>query len=383
MDPEVRRKEELRARMAKMSGGMGFHGMFGAPMPAPAPPPKKKKAPKPERTSIDEAVEVASPTSHAAPPVPTMMALPGFGGSSKPEEPSEHEPAARGPPPAVPSQPPRVPEHAEMAEDEAESDVTPAPHAAPTIPPRDPVGPPPVPGSRGAPPPVPSESRPPPPAPPADVKSQSEGSQSGDELSGGRDSDREGPAAAVRSPPMAPPPVQPPHLPARSPPLSPTREEFSPTSPKSNTSNRLSRLPPPIPGSAPALPAQSRPPPPPPPGGLRRQPTQDSQAQHTRGPPQAGEEEAEELTEYEGDYDTDIASSVPHKDALKSHARESSLEDNTILSPVSDAPPKLPPPIPTGTAPRAVPPPVPSQPPPENMRQSIDTPRAAPPPPPP
>ncbi|KAF5557143.1 SH3 domain-containing protein [Fusarium napiforme] len=383
MDPEARRKEELRARMAKMSGGMGFHGMFGAPMPAPAPPPKKKKAPKPERTSIDETVEEASPTSHAAPPVPTMMALPGFGGSSKPEEPSEHEPAARAPPPPVPSQRPRVPEHAEMAEDEAENDVTPAPHAAPTIPPRDPAGPPPVPGSRGAPPPVPSESRPPPPAPPADVKSQSEGSQSGDELSGGRDSDREGPAAAVRSPPMAPPPVQPPHLPARSPPLSPTREEFSPTSPKSNASNRLSRLPPPIPGSAPALPAQSRPPPPPPPGGLRRQSTQDSHAQHTRGPPQAGEEEAEELTEYEGDYDTDIASSVPHKDALKSHARESSLEDNTILSPVSDAPPKLPPPIPTGTAPRAVPPPVPSQPPPENMRQSIDTPRAAPPPPPP
>ncbi|EMT70059.1 hypothetical protein NOF04DRAFT_1078046 [Fusarium oxysporum II5] len=386
MDPEVRRKEELRARMAKMSGGMGFHGMFGAPMPAPAPPPKKKKAPKPERTSIDETVEEASPTSHAAPPVPTMMALPGFGGSSKPEEPSrpeEHEPAARAPPPPVPSQPPRVPEHAEMAEEEAESDITPAPHAAPTIPPRDPAGPPPIPGSRGAPPPVPSESRPPPPAPPADAKSQSEGSQSGDELSGGRDSDREGPVAAARSPPMAPPPVQPPHLPARSPPLSPTREEFSPTSPKSNASNRLSRLPPPIPGSAPAPPAQSRPPPPPPPGGLRRQSTQDSQAQHTRGPPQAGEEEAEELTEYEGDYDTDIASSVPHKDALKSHARESSLEDNTILSPVSDAPPKLPPPIPTGTAPRAVPPPVPSQPPPENKRQSIDTPRAAPPPPPP
>ncbi|KAF4997907.1 hypothetical protein FGRMN_3546 [Fusarium graminum] len=386
MDPEVRRKEELRARMAKMSGGMGFHGMFGAPKPAPTPPPKKKKAPKPERASIDEAMEDSSPASYTAPPVPAMMPLPGFGGLSKPEESTkpeaEHEPATRAPPPPVPSQPARPVEHEEAEEKENDSEATPAPHSAPTIPPREPAAPP-VPGSRGAPPPVPAESRPPPPAPPADVRSQSDGSESGDELSGGRDSEME-PPVAIRSPPMAPPPVQPPHLPARSPPLSPAREDFSPTSPGSNASNRLSRLPPSIPGSAPAPPAQSRPPPPPPPGVPRRQSTQDSYGQPPRGPPQAGEEEAEELTEYEGDYDTDIGSSVPHKDALKSHARDSSVEDNTLLSPTSDAPPpSLPPPIPTGAPPRAVPPPVPSQPPPENKRQSVDIPRAAPPPPPP
>ena len=40
------------------------------------------------------------------------------------------------------------------------------------------------------------------------------------------------------------------------------------------------------------------------------------------------DEEEEEVTEYEGDYDTDIASSVPHKDALKSHARESSFDES-------------------------------------------------------
>ncbi|CAG7562853.1 unnamed protein product [Fusarium equiseti] len=379
VDPEVRRKEELRARMAKMSGGMGFHGMFGAPMPAPAPPPKKKKpAPKPEQSFVDDSISEASPTSQGAPPVPAMMPLPGFGGPSKPEEPAhpetEPEPAARAPPPPVPSQP------AETPDKDEDSETTPAPHSAPTIPPREPAGAPPVPGSRGAPPPVPSDSRPPPP-PPADAKSQSDGSESGDELSGGRDSERETPAVAARSPPMPPPPVQPPHLPSRSPPLSPTREDFSPISPGSNASNRLSRLPPPIPGSAPAPPTQSRPPPPPPPGVPRRQSTQDSLAQ-PRGPPQAGEEEAEELTEYEGDYDTDIASSVPHKDALKSHARDSSLEDNTLLSPASDAPANIPPPVPSAAAPRAVPPPVPSQPPPENKRQSMDIPRAAPPPPP-
>ncbi|RGP76149.1 hypothetical protein FLONG3_5392 [Fusarium longipes] len=387
VDPEVRRREELRARMAKMSGGMGFHGMFGAPMPAPAPPPKKKKAPKPERTSIDESIGEASPTSQGAPPVPAMMPLPGFGGPSKPEEPAhpetEHESATRAPPPPVPSQLPRAPEAAVAPnEEEEDNDATPAPHSAPTIPPREPAGAPPVPGSRGAPPPVPSDSRPPPPAPPADVKSQSDGSESGDELSGGRDSEGETPTLVAKSPPMPPPPVQPPHLPSRSPPLSPTRDEFSPTSPKSNASNRLSRPPPPIPGSAPAPPTQSRPPPPPPPGGPRRQSTQDFQVQ-PRGPPQAGEEEAEELTEYEGDYDTDIASSVPHKDALKSHARDSSQEDSTLMSPVSDAPANIPPPVPSAAAPRAVPPPVPSQPPPENKRQSVDIPRAAPPPPPP
>ncbi|KAJ4212508.1 assembly of actin patch protein [Fusarium solani] len=386
VDPEVKRKEELRARMAKMSGGMGFHGMFGAPMPAPAPPPKKKKAPKPERTSIDEGVEEASPVSYAAPPIPTMMALPGMGGPRKSEEltrpEEEPEPAARAPPPPVPSLPPRVEEKEDDTDEEGET--TPAPPSAPTIPPRDPAGPPPIPGGRPAPPPVPSDARPPPPPPPSDLKSQTEGSESGDELSGGgRESEREMPALTARSPPMPPIPAQPPVLPVRSPSISHDPEEFSPASPSSTANKRLSRPPPPIPGSAPALPSQSRPPPPPPPGALRRQSTQDTQTPTPTRPPQAGEEGDEEVTEYEGDYDTDIASSVPHKDALKAHARDSSLEDNTLQSPVAEAPSNVPPPIPSAAAPRAIPPPVPSQPPPENKRRSVDVPRAAPPPPPP
>ena len=121
------------------------------------------------------------------------------------------------------------------------------------------------------------------------------------------------------------------------------------------------------------------------------------------------EDEDEEVTEYEGDYDTDIASSVPHKDALKSHARVPSYDDNTpTRSPASEAPammpPPPPPPIPSSdtrrrtpppvTAPevsrevgtsapavealRGVLPPIPSQPPP--ARSSIDISRAAPPP---
>ena len=80
-DPETRRKEELRARMAKMSGGMGMHGMFGPPammpMPGTAPaPPRKKKPAAPERRP-SEPDEGPSPSTHA-PPVPMMMALPGM-----------------------------------------------------------------------------------------------------------------------------------------------------------------------------------------------------------------------------------------------------------------------------------------------------------------
>jgi len=89
-DPETRRKEELRARMAKMSGGMGMMGMhsiFSAP-PVPSPAGKKKKAP---TTEPEEGTSTGSPTA-AAPPVPSMMALPGMG-QKKPtnEEMTEHE----------------------------------------------------------------------------------------------------------------------------------------------------------------------------------------------------------------------------------------------------------------------------------------------------
>jgi hypothetical protein len=70
VDPEIRRREELRARMAKMSGGMGMVGMFGGPMPMPGPSlPTRKKT---ERSYE----EPSSPTAHA-PPVP-MIPLPGM-----------------------------------------------------------------------------------------------------------------------------------------------------------------------------------------------------------------------------------------------------------------------------------------------------------------
>lgn len=90
------------------------------------------------------------------------------------------------------------------------------------------------------------------------------------------------------------------------------------------------------------------------------------------------------MTEYDGDYDTDIASGAKFKDALRSHERDSSFDEGTMTdehslqSPRSPVEPRQPPPIPSG-APRGAPPPPPSQPP-RNARASLDTPRGPPPP---
>ena len=159
----------------------------------------------------------------------------------------------------------------------------------------------------------------------------------------------------------------------------------SPSTPGTSNNKRTSRLPPPIPGAATVSTPQNRAPPPPPPAAatlLARSPSSD---EDTESPPSHLDQEEsyeEEVTEYEGDYDTDIASAAPHKEALKAHARESSLDDSTPNRSPIVLPTSAPPPLPPATAPRAVPPPLPSQPP-SNSRHSSEMPRAAPPPPPP
>ncbi|OAA58731.1 SH3 domain protein [Cordyceps fumosorosea ARSEF 2679] len=365
VDPEVRRKEELRARMAKMSGGMGFAGMFGAPMPPVGGLPKRSK---PEKAATEEAERRADDTQRSAPPIPTAMALPGMGGLKKSQEReadqevAEKSLAGLPSPPPVPSRAPAIPEpHGAEREESDDDDATPGPASRSDVP----RAAPPVPAGRPAPPPVPAEPpRPPVPTPAPAIKSATEGSESDDELSAGRDQ----PEAAL---------AQSPRLPVRSPPLSPRFED--PTS----SNKRNSRPPPPIPGAAPALPpVASRPPPPPPPGGLSRQSTADVPPVPPSRPVPAGDEPGEESTEYEGDYDTDIASSAPHKDALKAHARDSSVDDSLLQSPTTDVPQSRPPPIPPTSPPRAVPPPVPVVAPVESKRRSVDVPRAAPPPPP-
>jgi hypothetical protein len=156
----------------------------------------------------------------------------------------------------------------------------------------------------------------------------------------------------------------------------------SPTTPGLNRDKRASRVPP-IPGAptSVAVPQNRAPPPPPPAAPLSRSSTGDHRVlQSPKNPPK--EPSDEEVTEYEGDYDTDIASAAPHKDALKAHARDTSFDDITSVRSPIGSPPGAPPPLPSASVPRGVPPPLPSQPPP-NSRQSADMPRAAPPPPPP
>ncbi|KAL1836462.1 hypothetical protein VTJ49DRAFT_5122 [Mycothermus thermophilus] len=359
IDPEIRRREEVRARMAKISGGMGMPGLampalFGAPAPV---LPKKKKEKRAQSTE-----EPASPLAHP-PPVP----LPGL---------------MRPPPPPEPKQP----EPKEEAEEESEDDSrhrTPHQEPAPPVPSAELGAPPPIPGGRPAPPPVPADSRPPPPLPDANApRSPSEGSASDDELS---ERPREADLSQATRPP---PPV--PGSPRASQDSRASLDDTMSGSPPPDSSRRHSRPPPPIPGAPPAPPAQTRPPPPPPPVPAAR----------------SSDDGDEEITAYEGDYDTDIASSVPHKDALKSHQRESSFDEGlSPRSPTTEAPPPPvaappppvpvaapPPPVPVSAPPPPVPvaappppagpPPIPSQSAPE-VRRSLDAPSSAPPPPPP
>ncbi|KAL7934259.1 hypothetical protein V8C35DRAFT_280012 [Trichoderma chlorosporum] len=374
VDPEVKRREELRARMAKMSGGMGFHGMFGAPAPPMGGGLPMKKAPKPPTKSAVTREEDVTPPPRA-PPVPTMMALPGMGLPGLPVKPAE-EPAQADEQEAEPEQKPEEEEDTPLAtapvhtEEGESTDVEPPEHRAPPPIPQDDLSAPPVPlAARPPPPPVPAGARspPPPPSAPPAVKSATEGSESDDELSNGARENPEVAAAALRSPP--PPPAHP-----SEPPQSPPRPgAFSPTSP---TSKRASRPPPPVPGAASLLAAvTSRPPPPPPPAAPSRRSTVDFGVASPTRPAQAGEEIGE-ATEYEGDYDTDIASSVPHKDALAAHDQESSVEETSLQSPFNDAPPELPPHPPFASTPKVAPPPVPQSPP--LNRRSTDLSRSVP-----
>lgn len=110
IDPEIRRREELRARMARMAGGMGMPGMgmplFGAPLPV---LPKKKKS-APEKRP-EEAAEPVSPTARAPPvPLPGMM---------------------RPPPPPEPKEPEPEREEAEEEEEEESRQKTPLQESAP------------------------------------------------------------------------------------------------------------------------------------------------------------------------------------------------------------------------------------------------------------
>ncbi|KAH0544305.1 hypothetical protein FGG08_001568 [Glutinoglossum americanum] len=405
IDPEIRRRMEIRERMAKMSGGMGMHGMFGPPggvPPIPAGGAKKKKR---GTGDPDDAIP-GSPQAHA---FTVAMALPGL--QPKPRSPEHLEnrlavvengekpsplldaerhiagvPDTEGVKRDVPSIPPRVEERG-----------PPPPQERPVPPP------PPVPIERGAPPPPPVEARPLPPPTPTRPLSPSAGSESDDEMSlytkGQSISTPTDSGPETRAPPpllragTLPIPSRPDSAENSGSPEGKRASYFStnPTSPTSPTTpgatRRHSKIPP-VPMASPGASSasQTRPPPPPPPSGAppRRRSTVDDKTMTALTPKHtAPNESEEEVTEYEGDYDTDIAAGATHKDALKAHERESSYDDSTAEENSNRSPAippsNVPPPIPHTSAPRAVPPPPPSQPPKPN-RQSVDMPRAAPPP---
>ncbi|EQL35453.1 hypothetical protein BDFG_02937 [Blastomyces dermatitidis ATCC 26199] len=387
IDPEIRRRMEIRERMAKMSGGMGMMGMFGPPggLP-PAGGFRKSKPPAADSERKSPEDHRHSSSAMHAPPVP-LMGLPGMY-AKKPAEPAPEvgedegqevqptpDPRSTEPPVEEPPKPP--------------TELPPAPteRAVAPLPPQDqPASSPPPKLARPFPPPIPKEL----PAPPIPtdsrpstlpsrpIASPSLGSESDDELSAPQGpgqqpsdsldlSDRNG---APQSP----------------------RQSFSPEpsgslkSPTMSAEKRASRGPPPIPLASPPLPSPShtRPPPPPPPIPGRRSTNDSKMNASTPTAMSGGDNSEEEVTEYDGDYDTDIASGVKHKDALKAHVRESSFDEDTITDEFSAQSPRSPqdmrpPPLPPTAAPRAVPPPPPTQPP-KHARKSADMPRGPPPP---
>ncbi|KZF25532.1 hypothetical protein L228DRAFT_265999 [Xylona heveae TC161] len=411
IDPEIKRRMEIRERMAKMSGGMGMHGMFGMPMGMPPVPSAggATKKPKPPAERRKSEHEPSSPALHA-PPVP-IMPIPGMQRPKSPEPKPEQPEVEKEeePEPSLAAQ--RAPEEVADIEDvekKAETeDETPPPvpphttgRAAPPLPPvphedhsvpvpphsaRRPSLPPPIPSGRPAPPPPPIESRPaqpPPPPPTGPPLSPSAGSESDDELS------MHARRLSLKTSGVPPPPTRAADAALSSGAATDQPKSFpsgpiSPTTPPAE-SRRASRVPPPIPIASPMLPAapaQSRPPPPPPPTGAppSRQPTGNlTTTTSSVIQDRQGAESEEEESEYDGDYDTDIAPTAPHKDALKSKDREHSVDRHASVDSAA-IPSQPPPPIPpTAAPPRAVPPPPPVQPP-KPARQSVDMPRAPPP----
>lgn len=94
VDPELKRRMEIRERMAKMSGGMGMMGMFGPPGGMPAAGSTKKSKSSGDRQKAASGSNEESSQAAQAPPVP-ILALPGMSKMKSPEQaPVEAEPEA-------------------------------------------------------------------------------------------------------------------------------------------------------------------------------------------------------------------------------------------------------------------------------------------------
>ncbi|KAI9841351.1 MAG: hypothetical protein M1838_003604, partial [Thelocarpon superellum] len=401
VDPEARRRMEIRERMAKMSGGMGMHGMFGAPGGMPPPmaggPKKAKGSGSSTRGAIDRGEDAAAggkSTSHA-PPVPVML-LPGMG-SARTREPPEapavvhaDDEARRGVA-ALTQDPEEIEDVEEVATEPARPARPVRQGTSPSVH-HERAPPEPTNAHERAPPPPPA-GRPAPPPPPTHPSTfLSEGSDSDDEMPTNSrgvvvdSSSTETPGQASHATTPIPPTAGAPPVPGRPVPASPRplqRANAHPSSPLAPAyQDETQRMPKSHPDAEPPTMPPARPAPPAPPSiparTLSRKSTGDSKPLRQPKAP-VPDESDEEVTEYEGDYDTDIASGATHKEALKSHAREPSGDDSTTVDEASSAGPAAPLPVPVASVPHSTPPPPPSQPP-KAARSSAEMPRGAPPP---
>ena len=90
IDPEVKRRMEIRERMAKMSGGMGMAGMFGPPGGMPPKISTKQASGSSERKTSGNSASAQTDSPHSrAPPVP-IMPMPGLHKVRSPEQDNYH-----------------------------------------------------------------------------------------------------------------------------------------------------------------------------------------------------------------------------------------------------------------------------------------------------
>ena len=106
VDPEVKRRMEIRERMAKMSGGMGMAGMFGPPGGLPGKPPRASKPSGSGNAEADNEKPFHEQTAEGHQPVP-VMALPGMSFPSRPKVQSPNADDGLDQQPGLPSFSPR------------------------------------------------------------------------------------------------------------------------------------------------------------------------------------------------------------------------------------------------------------------------------------
>ncbi|KAI4161109.1 MAG: hypothetical protein LQ342_005146 [Letrouitia transgressa] len=369
VDPEVRRRMEIRERMAKMSGGMGMAGMFGPPGGMPPIPAKRQASTISEkRKSGNERSGTGDSATSQISTMP-MMPMPGLTKVRSPEEQNQESQITKDEEADDQRADLEGPSPTGFPEDKKDERITsprrstdrgpppPVPQerstATATLPGQARGPPPPIPTERPVPlPPASSQSKPPPPPPPppSQLMSPSEGSESDDEMSlhtknlslqaptsdSSRPVSRNGAPQIPSSGPLSdslrrlPPRPEGPQSHDLNYAQSSTvgSQEASPTSPNPAEiqPRRVARVPP-VPNSS-TVSSQSshgRAPPPPPPTSAppSRVATGDSRIPPPIPRDRAMRDSDEEVTEYDGDYDTDMAPSATHKEALKSHAKVS------------------------------------------------------------